>query len=95
MAVAWPALATEPFGMTLTGLKKHVQVLEEAGLVPTEKVGRARRCILGPRDLDDVQLWRATGHTVGTGLTSSTACRRVAPDADACSGWFELAEWLR
>lgn len=57
MAVAWPALATEPFGMTLTGLKKRVQVLEEAGLVPTEKVGRARRCILGPRDLDDVQLW--------------------------------------
>jgi DNA-binding transcriptional ArsR family regulator len=47
----------EPFGMSLTGLKKHVQVLEGAGLVTTEKVGRARRCSLGPRDLGDVQLW--------------------------------------
>ena len=47
----------EPFGMSLTGLKKHVQVLEDAGLVTTEKVGRARRCSLGPRDLGDVQLW--------------------------------------
>ena len=55
-----PATITElaePFRMTLTGLKKHVQVLEEAGLVTTEKVGRARRCSLGTRDLDDVQLW--------------------------------------
>ena len=47
----------EPFGMSLTGLKKHVQVLEEAGLVTTEKVGRARSCRLGPRDLSDVQGW--------------------------------------
>jgi DNA-binding transcriptional ArsR family regulator len=47
----------EPYGMSLTGLKKHVQVLEDAGLVTTEKVGRVRRCSLGPRDLDDVQLW--------------------------------------
>jgi DNA-binding transcriptional ArsR family regulator len=47
----------EPSGMTLTGLKKHVQVLEEAALVSTEKVGRVRRCSLGPRDLNEVQLW--------------------------------------
>jgi DNA-binding transcriptional ArsR family regulator len=47
----------EPFGMSLTGLKKHVQVLEEAGLVTTEKVGRARWCSLGPRDLDAIQRW--------------------------------------
>ena len=38
-------------------MKKHVAVLEEAGLVTTEKVGRARRCSLGPRRLDDVQEW--------------------------------------
>src|SRR3954451_12748393 len=38
-------LAT-PFGMTLTGMKKHVRVLEDARLVRTEKVGRARRCSL-------------------------------------------------
>jgi DNA-binding transcriptional ArsR family regulator len=47
----------EPFGITLTGTKKHVRVLEEAQLVTTEKVGRARRCSLGPRRLDDVQEW--------------------------------------
>jgi DNA-binding transcriptional ArsR family regulator len=47
----------EPFGISLTGMKKHVGLLEEAGLVTTEKVGRARRCTLGPRRLDDVQEW--------------------------------------
>jgi len=47
----------EPYGMSLTGLKKHVRVLEDAELVTTEKVGRARRCSLGPRRLDDVELW--------------------------------------
>jgi uncharacterized protein YndB with AHSA1/START domain/DNA-binding transcriptional ArsR family regulator len=47
----------EPFGISLTGIKKHVRVLEDAGLVSTEKVGRARRCSLGPRRLEDVQQW--------------------------------------
>jgi DNA-binding transcriptional ArsR family regulator len=47
----------EPFGMSLTGLKKHIRILEDAGLVTTEKVGRARLCSLGPRRLDDVQQW--------------------------------------
>ena len=47
----------EPSGMTLTGLKKHVRVLEDADLVSTEKVGRVRHCSLGPRGLDDIQLW--------------------------------------
>jgi DNA-binding transcriptional ArsR family regulator len=47
----------EPFGMSLTGLKKHVRILEDAELVRTEKVGRARRCALGPRRLEDVQSW--------------------------------------
>ena len=47
----------EPFGISLTGMKKHVRVLEEAGLVTTEKVGRARQCSLGPRRLEDVQQW--------------------------------------
>ena len=47
----------EPFGISLTGMKKHVRVLEEAGLVGTEKVGRTRVCTLGPRRLDDVQAW--------------------------------------
>jgi DNA-binding transcriptional ArsR family regulator len=47
----------EPFGISLTGLKKHVQVLEDADLVRTEKVGRTRHCSLGPQRLDEVQRW--------------------------------------
>ena len=47
------------FGMTLTGIGKHVGILEQAGLVTTEKVGRVRRCRLGPRRLDDETTWIA------------------------------------
>jgi DNA-binding transcriptional ArsR family regulator len=45
------------FHMTLTGMKKHVGVLEQAGLVTTEKVGRVRTCTLGPRRLQDETAW--------------------------------------
>src|SRR4051794_1791727 len=47
----------EPYGISLTGMKKHVRVLEDAGLVATEKVGRTRRCTVGPRRLEDVSEW--------------------------------------
>lgn len=47
----------EAFGMTLTGMKKHVALLEQAGLVTTEKVGRVRVCKLGPARLEDVAAW--------------------------------------
>jgi DNA-binding transcriptional ArsR family regulator len=47
----------EKFHMTLTGMKKHVAVLEQAGLVATEKVGRVRTCMLGPRRLEDETAW--------------------------------------
>ena len=47
----------EKFGMTLTGMKKHVSVLEQAGLVVTEKVGRVRRCKLGARRLEEEMAW--------------------------------------
>jgi DNA-binding transcriptional ArsR family regulator len=47
----------EKFHMTLTGMKKHVGVLEQAGLVSTEKVGRVRTCRLGPRRLEDETAW--------------------------------------
>jgi DNA-binding transcriptional ArsR family regulator len=47
----------EPTGMTLTGMKKHVQVLEDAGLVVTEKVGRSRQCRLGDAPLDEAMAW--------------------------------------
>ena len=47
----------EKFHMTLTGMKKHVGVLEEAGLVTTEKVGRVRTCRLGSRRLEEEAAW--------------------------------------
>jgi DNA-binding transcriptional ArsR family regulator len=45
------------FRMTLTGMKKHVGVLEQAGLVTTRKVGRVRTCQLGPRRLEQEAAW--------------------------------------
>ena len=45
------------FTMTLTGIKKHVRVLEAAGLVATQKVGRVRTCRIGPRRLTDEAGW--------------------------------------
>lgn len=46
-----------PFGMTLTGMKKHVGILEDAGLVVTEKVGRTRLCRLDPDGPKVAELW--------------------------------------
>ena len=47
----------ERFHMTLTGMKKHVGVLEQAGLVSTEKIGRVRTCKLGLRGLEEEAAW--------------------------------------
>jgi DNA-binding transcriptional ArsR family regulator len=47
----------DKFHMTLTGMKKHVGVLEQAGLVTTEKVGRVRTCRLGARRLEEEAAW--------------------------------------
>ena len=47
----------DKFEMTLTGIKKHVSILEDAGLLTTEKVGRVRSCKLGPRLLQDEAAW--------------------------------------
>ena len=47
----------EKFHMTLTGMKKHVGVLEQSGLVTTEKVGRVRTCRLGPSRLEEEAAW--------------------------------------
>jgi DNA-binding transcriptional ArsR family regulator len=49
----------DKFHMTLTGMKKHVGVLEDAGLVTTQKVGRVRTCRLGRRALEDEAAWIA------------------------------------
>ena len=47
----------EPFGMTLTGMKKHIRLLEAAELVTTEKVGRTRRCVLVPYAFEGISTW--------------------------------------
>jgi len=47
----------DKFHMTLTGMKKHVGVLEQAGLVTTKKIGRVRTCRLGPRRLEEETAW--------------------------------------
>jgi DNA-binding transcriptional ArsR family regulator len=47
----------EPFGMSLTGMTKHVRLLEEAELVTTEKVGRVRRCMLAPYAFEGISTW--------------------------------------
>lgn len=47
----------DKFHMTLTGMKKHVGVLEQAGLVTTEKVGRVRTCRLGRSRLEEEAAW--------------------------------------
>jgi DNA-binding transcriptional ArsR family regulator len=52
----------ERFRMTLTGIKKHVAILEQAGFVITEKVGRVRTCKLGPRRLEEETAWIARHH---------------------------------
>jgi DNA-binding transcriptional ArsR family regulator len=50
------------FRMTVTGMRKHVGVLEQAGLVVTEKVGRVRSCRIGARRLDEAAVWIDTYH---------------------------------
>lgn len=52
----------DTFQMTLTGIKKHVQVLERAGLVVTQKVGRVRTCKLGKRGLEAEAAWIEAHH---------------------------------
>ncbi|MGO7164274.1 ArsR/SmtB family transcription factor [Rhizobium johnstonii] len=54
----------EKFHMTLTGMKKHIGVLEQAGLVTTEKVGRVRTCRLGSRGLEEEAAWIEARHQI-------------------------------
>jgi len=49
----------EPFGISVAAVVQHVQILEESGLVRTEKVGRVRTCRIDPQGLDLVQKWIA------------------------------------
>ena len=68
----------EPTGMSLTGLKKHVRILEDAELVTTEKKGRTRHCRLGPKRLDE----RPSGSraTAATGKPASADSTRSSSD---------------
>jgi len=56
----------DKFHMTLTGMKKHVGILEQAGLVTTEKVGRVRTCKLGQRRLEEEAAWIERYHQLWT-----------------------------
>jgi DNA-binding transcriptional ArsR family regulator len=47
----------EPFGMTLTGMSKHIRLLEDAELVTTQKIGRVRRCMLVPYAFEGISTW--------------------------------------
>lgn len=55
--VATVSELAEPAGISLTGMKKHLRVLEEAGLVASEKVGRSRQCRLGPNRAEVLATW--------------------------------------
>ena len=55
--VATVSELAEPAGISLTGMKKHLRVLEQAGLVESEKVGRTRRCRLGPNRGEALAAW--------------------------------------
>jgi DNA-binding transcriptional ArsR family regulator len=59
----------DKFDMTLTGMKKHVGVLEQAGLVTTEKVGRVRNCKIGPCRLEEE--WSGSRDTARSGTPAS------------------------
>ncbi|MEZ5323338.1 MAG: metalloregulator ArsR/SmtB family transcription factor [Microthrixaceae bacterium] len=71
----------EKFDMTLTGVSKHVGVLERAGLVVTEKVGRVRRCRIGANRLEEVATW--VEGTAASGRRGSTSWKRSSRN---CNG---------
>src|SRR2546429_8387918 len=66
----------KPFGMSLTGMKKHVRLLEEAELVTTEKVGRVRRCMLAPYAFEGISTWLQRLHPVAAGVGRAERGRR-------------------
>ena len=76
----------EKFDMTLTGMKKHVGLLEEAGLVITEKVGRVRTCRIGARRLEEVAAWIERSPALGRAvLRAGQGRRRIETEGEA--GW--------
>lgn len=49
----------EPFGISLTGMTKHLRVLEEANMITTQKIGRVRQCRLVPYAFEGISTWLA------------------------------------
>ena len=74
----------DKFHMTLTGMKKHVGVLERAGLVTTEKVGRVRTCRLGVRRLEEEAAWiEKLPAALGRALRrAGRNCRRIETEGE-------------
>src|SRR2546421_12383972 len=70
----------EPFGMSLTGMKKHIRLLEEAQLVTTEKVGRVRRGMLAPYAFEGISTWLQRLDRVAQGGARAKG-ERVTPPA--------------
>lgn len=64
----------DKFRMSLTGMKKHVEVLEQAGLVTTRKVGRVRTCTLGARRLEQEAAWIARHQQLWSGRFDALDC---------------------
>ena len=73
----------DKFHMTLTGMKKHVGVLEQAGLVTTAKVGRVRTCRLGLRRLDEEAAWIESTPALGcTVRRAGQGCRGTETEGE-------------
>ena len=78
----------EPFGMSLTGMKKHIRLLEEAKLVTTEKIGRVRRCALAPY----ASRASARGCSGSTGSPRSSNARKENDEPDQEEEGFRAEE---
>src|SRR5581483_10630211 len=69
----------QPFGMSLTGMKKHIRLLEEAQLVTTEKVGRVRRCMLAPYAFEGISTWLQRLDRFAQVVERTKGARRAPP----------------
>jgi DNA-binding transcriptional ArsR family regulator len=75
----------EKFQMTLAGMMKHVGVLEEAGLVTTEKVGRVRTCKLGARRLEEEMAWLERHRRLDAESLGKAGRRGQLPQSRCCT----------
>src|SRR5258705_10938745 len=76
----------EPFGMSLTGMKKHIRLLEEAQLMTTEKVARVRRCMLAPYAFEGIRTWLQRLRRFAQGVRRTKGERRAPPQSPPPAG---------